>query len=140
MAEIKSQLTTGTIEQIAKQREAISAMRHTRKLAVGARFIVPHIVIAFESAVAPEQVWSWLKSNADLLSVCVVTSFSVDRTDATKLQQVKAHDATDHTHVLQFVFRLINLLEQVVLLRKDSSPALENYLLPTPATAEDIPE
>lgn len=136
VAEIKSGLAGTTLEQVKRQRDSIGKMYHTYVLQQGARFIVPHVVLAFESTLSAETVENWFKEVSDLLSVCVVSSFSIDRIAKNEVQRILPSAADEHVHVLTFVFRLFNLLEKVVSMRLGQPPRLEDYLLPErPANA-----
>jgi len=129
VAEVKSNLDSTAFEQVKRQRSSLNEMYHTMGLEAGARFILPHVVLAFETSIGPDRAVEWLKEAKDLLSVCVINSFAVDRFEDLSYERTLPSERDEHLHVLTFVFRLLNLLSQVVVMRRGTQPRLQEYLL-----------
>ncbi len=136
VAEIKSQLVMGDIEQAVRQREALSAMHHTGFIGpltsvtrkdTGDRFILPHIMLSYDSAIAPASVQRWFDAMPDLLAVCSVNSFTASRIGNNEVEVLAKTEG--YEHVLTFIVRLSNIIEQVIAPREYMSPRLGAYLL-----------
>ncbi len=139
VAEIKSDLTTDVFEQLQRQRESINAMAHSAQPIVGAHLKVLHAVLAYENSVAVETLKKWFQQQADLMSVCVLNEWSIDRLKPAQLQQVTPTPDNPYGHVLTFVSRLYNGLLEVARMREKLTPRFEEYLFPEePTSAQPV--
>jgi len=71
VAEIKSTLTTEGLKQVEMQNEALSKLQVTVKINDN-RFIIPTIVLAYDTNIAKETIISWMEKNGNTVAFCIL--------------------------------------------------------------------
>lgn len=128
VAEIKSTLTTSDFSQIEQQRAALNALQYAAHDVPGGAMRIPHVVFALDCKVARTTICDWMRKCNDVMSVCVIGSFFVDRV-AGELQTWQP-EAGSFNETLATIFRLHNGVLDVTAMRERLKFKYEDYMFP----------
>jgi hypothetical protein len=129
VAEIKSDLTTADLKQVEKQNEKITSME--LKGEKGSKsFIVPTIILAYDSSVNEGTLISWMRDNGNTVSCCILKKNTLVKDEDIVVFKNIDFDIKHHG-VLTFVSRFHKMLEYLNT-QRDYKPNLDVYLTGRP--------
>ncbi|KQA39334.1 DUF6602 domain-containing protein [Vibrio cholerae] len=129
VAEIKSDLTTADLKQVEKQNEKITTMELTGEKG-SENFIVPTIILAYDSSVNEETLISWMRDNGNTVSCCTLKKNTLVRDKDIVVFKNIDFDIKHHG-VLTFVSTFHKMLEYLNS-QRDYKPNLDVYLTGRP--------
>lgn len=128
VAEIKSTLTTTDFDQVKAQRAALNSMKVAVPDDAKGEMRIPHAIFALDCKVALTTLRSWLEECGDIMSVCIVGRFFVDRVEGDIQTWSPPEGTFDET--LTTIFRLYNGVLNIENMRKTLTFKFEDYMFP----------
>lgn len=125
VAEIKSNLTTTDLQQIESQVSCITSMTLTGEHG-NENFIVPNIILAYETNIKKETLIDWMDKNGNTASCCTIKNDTFVKDGKTKVFDNFAHDIKHHG-VLAFVATFHEMLNYLNT-KRDYKPNMNVYL------------
>jgi len=129
VAEIKSTLSLSALQQVERQNESLALMQPCGEMGQE-RFIIPTIVIAYESNVANDTLQKWMESNGNTVVCCVLNGDTFMKADGIRVFAKDGHQIKHHG-VLAFIANFYSMLEDLNSMR-DFKPNLHTYLTGRP--------
>lgn len=129
VAEIKSNLTIADLSQIETQVANLTSMGLTGQM--GAQnFIIPNIILAYDTSVKEETLIEWMKNNGNTVACCIFKKNTLMKDE--NILVFKNDDfGIKHHGVLAFVATFYEMLEYLCN-QRDHKPNLHTYLTGRP--------
>lgn len=125
VAEIKSTLETSSLDQVKNQNAKISTLQVSGEMG-SKKFIIPSIILAYDSKVNQETLIKWMEENGNTVSCCVLKKNTLIKEDSIKVFNNCAYEI-QHYGVLAFVSTFHKMLEYLIQSR-DFKPNFDIYL------------
>lgn len=125
VAEIKSTLETKSMEQVKNQNIRIATMKLFGEMGKQ-NFIVPSIILAYDSKVNNDTLKKWMEENGNTVACCVLKKDTFVKDEKIKVFENCAYGIKHHG-VLSFVATFHKMLEYLID-NRDFKPNLDSYL------------
>jgi hypothetical protein len=130
-AEIKTTLTTNTLEQVRLQSESIQSLKFTNMSGAGnTQVMYPmNSILAFKSTVGKKTLIEWMKTNTDTLAICVINKFVLLKLSENKITVVeKSNKYPDFWETLVFIGKIYHGLTGLMKSRQQITPNWDVYM------------
>ncbi len=134
-AEIKTTLTTNSLEQVRLQSESIQPLRFTNistSIETNSRQMILrplNSILAFNSDVSRETLIDWMKQNPDTLAICVINKFVLLKLDKDNVTIVeKAEQNPDFWETLVYIGKIYHGLTSLIKYRQQITPSWDIYM------------
>ena len=129
VAEIKSTLETSSLEQVKNQNEKIASMNISGDIGKQ-NFIIPTIILAYDSKVNPDTLKKWMEDNGNTVSCCILKKDTFIKEVEINVFENYAY-GIQHHGVLAFVSTFHKMLGYLID-NRDFEPNLDSYLTGRP--------
>ena len=130
VAEIKSNLDINSLDQVKIQNEKLSSMNISGEMG-RKKFIIPTIILAYDSKVKRETLKNWMESNGNTVACCIFKKDTLVKDEGIKIFENTSYGIKHHG-VLAFVATFHKMLEYLIK-ERDFQPNLDVYLTGRPA-------
>jgi len=131
VAEMKSTLTTTDLKQVEIQNDSISKLQVTVEID-NSRFIIPTVVLAYDTNIAKETITSWMEKNGNTVAFCILKKDSYVKDVGILVFENEQHGIRHHG-VLAFIATFHKALNYLVG-QRNFEPNLDAYLTGRPPT------
>ncbi len=125
VAEIKSTLSTSHLGQIKKQNSSLASMQLSGEMKEK-RFIIPTVILAYDTDIAHETIKSWLLDNGNTVACCIFKKRTYFKDREILVFENEEHGIRHH-NVLAFISTFHKALNYLVQ-NRDFEPNLDMYL------------
>jgi hypothetical protein len=129
VAEVKSILTTAGLKQVATQNDALSKLQLSLEIKDD-RFIIPTIVLAYDTNIAKESIKTWMEQNGNTVAFCILKKDTYFREAGILIFEHEQYGIRHHG-TLAFIAMFHKALNYLVGLR-NFEPNLDYYLTGRP--------
>lgn len=134
-AEIKTTLTTNSLEQVKLQSESITSLRFTNSGTSVEKdrnktILRPlNSILAFNSEVSRETLIDWMKLNPDTTTICVINRFVLLMLDRNKITAVeKTEQNPNFWETLVYIGKIYHSLTSMIKFRQQITPSWDEYM------------
>ena len=125
VAEIKSTLTTEGLKQVEAQNDSLSKLQVTVDIRDG-RFIIPTIVLAYDTNIAKETIITWMEKNGNTVAFCILRKDTYFKDSGILIFEHEQYGIRHHG-TLAFIATFHKALNYLVG-QRDFEPNLDCYL------------
>jgi len=129
VAEIKSTLEISSLEQVKNQNARIASMNISGKMGEE-NFIIPSIILAYDSKVNIDTLKKWMEDNGNTVSCCVLKKDTLIKDSGIVVFENCAY-GIQHHGVLAFVAAFHKMIEYLIE-KRDFQPYLDTYFTGRP--------
>lgn len=130
VAEIKSTLTTKDLKQVEAQNDSLSKLQVTVEIKKDSPFIIPTIVLAYDTNIAKKKIKSWMEQNGNTVAFCILKKDTYFK-DSGILVFEHEKDGIRYHGTLAFIAMFHKALNYLVC-QRNFEPNLDYYLTGRP--------
>ena len=109
-AEIKTTLTTDSLRQVSEARLALNELKPSSIGTSSEEFKIPSVILAFSNEVKKETLIDFLKNQNDLVSICIINSYTLNKTRTGIICEEQKDDLPEYWETLRFIAYLFDYL------------------------------